>query len=142
MAVDSPVPWTMLLHIAEFFRYMSENEERRLYYVIPIRQNAPYAYQHSTIRDVATICDILDLVQFFKERELTLAPDALALFENVTRNTLQAYHNLYQRDELPNFPEGNIGDIGFFLFALQKCLDVYPSELPTHWKETLTRQTL
>lgn len=139
MAAHSQIACNMILHIADFFRYMSDNEEHRLYYVIPIQQYSPYTYQHSTIRDVATICDILDLIQFFKEREMSLAPDSLILFEKVVRNTLQAYHNIYQRNEFTKLPEGNIGDIGFFLLSLKKCLNIFPSNLPNDWKTTQTR---
>ena len=141
MTTDSKIIRAMLIRISEFFCYMSDSEEQRLYYVLPIQHNFPYAYQHSSIRDVATTCDILDLVQFFKEKELPLPPDSLILFEKVTRNTLHAYYNLYQGAELPNLPEGNIGDIGFFLLALQKCFSVYPSQLPDNWKETKIRLT-
>ena len=62
MAVDPKIVHKMILDIADFFRFMSDNEERRLYYVMPLQQYAPYAYQNSSIRDVATVCDILDLV--------------------------------------------------------------------------------
>lgn len=139
MPVNSQAVRSMILRIAEFFRFMSDNQERRLYYVVPIQQNSPYAYQHSAIRDVATICDILDLVQFFKQQGLPLPPDSLILFEEVTRNTLQAYQGLYQKDELSSMPEGNIGDIGFFLLSLEKCFITFPSMLPDNWKETKTR---
>jgi hypothetical protein len=141
MPADSKIVRAMILRIADFFRYMSDNKERRLYYVIPIQQASPYAYQHSTIRDIATICDILDLVQFFKKREMTLAPHTLTLFEEVIGNTLQAYCNLYQRDKIPNFPEGNIGDLGFFLLALEKSCKIYFALLPNHW-ETIKLQLI
>lgn len=134
MPADFKIVHAMMLRIADFFHYMSDNNERRLYYVIPIQQASPYAYQHSTIRDVATICDILDLVEFFKNQEMTLAPESLGLFEKVTRNTLQAYCHLYQRDKIPNSPEGNIGDIGFFLLALEKSCKSYSALLPNHWQ--------
>jgi hypothetical protein len=142
MTADSKVLHTMLLRIAEFFRFISDNEENRLYYVLPIQRKSPYAYQHSSIRDVATICDILDLVKFFNVRKMALPDDSLLLFEKAAKNTLQAYHTLYQKDDLPNLPEGNIGDIGFFLLALQKCFRVFPSQLPDDWQETKTRLIL
>ena len=83
MVVDPGILFGMILRIAEFFRYMSDNEKRRLYYVIPLQYDSPYAYQHSSIRDVGTICDILDLVQFFKEGRRALEGDTL--FEEVAR---------------------------------------------------------
>lgn len=129
----------MILRIADFFRYMSENQERRLYYVVPVQPHSPYAYHHSTIRDVATICDILELIQLFKAQDLSLPSNSLVLFEEVAKNTLQAYNDLYHSDELPNIPEGNIGDIGFFLLSLEKCHTVFPSSLPNDWKVTKAR---
>src|SRR5262249_5588935 len=97
---------------------------------------APYAYQHSSIRDVATICDILDLVKFFKAKELGLTTDVLVLFEQVAGNTINDYHKIYQQNTLDRLPEGNIGDLGFFLLALLKCSDVFPSQLPKDWEQT------
>ena len=139
MANDSQILRIMLMRIAELFHFMSDNKELRLYYLVPLLQNSPYAYQHSSIRDVATLCDILDLLALFKEKEITLISDAHELFEKITKNTLHAYHALYQSDELPNLNEGNIGDIGFFLLAMQKCHSVYPAQLPNNWQETKVR---
>lgn len=139
MAANSKMISTMILRIADFFRYMSDNNERRLYYVIPIQLHSPYSYQHSTIRDVATICDILDLIEFFNKQEIPLAPESLILFEELIRNTLQAYHSLYQQDAIPNFPEGNIGDVGFFILALEKCHTINSSLLPNNWETTRNR---
>lgn len=139
MSADSQIMRNMILKIADFFRYMSDNEERRLYYVLPLQQHSPYAYQNSTIRDVATICDILDLVQLCEEQDLILPADSLVLFEEVAKNTIQAYNTLFQGNELPNIPEGNIGDIGFFLLSLEKCHTIFPSSLPDNWKTIKTR---
>lgn len=139
MPAHSPIVQNMILRIADFFRYMSDNGERRLYYVVPVQQPFPYAYQNSSIRDVATICDILDMVDFFKGHDLILPSNSLFLFEEVVKNTLQAYHSLYQKEELPDFPDGNIGDIGFFLLALERCCAIFPSGLPQNWKETKSR---
>lgn len=117
----------MLAHITDFFRYMSDNKEHRLYYVLPVQREAPYAYQHSSIRDIATVCDILDLVYKFP-------PDArtVALFETVTRNTLRSYTGIN------DFVDGNIGDVGLFLLLLEKCRRVFPSILPDDWQEKKT----
>lgn len=139
MPANSEIIHNMLLHIADFFYYMSNNKEQRLYYVIPIRHHSPYAYQHSTIRDVATVCDILDLIQFFKTEKISISPDTMPLFETVTRNTLLAYHDLYQSGNLSHFSEGNIGDLGFFLLLLQKCHHIFPSILPNNWKITRSK---
>lgn len=128
----------MISHIAEFFRYMSDNDEQRLYYVMPIQRFSPYAYQNSTIRDVATVCNILDLVNIYKN-DVFLTSDLIIHFEGVARNTLQAYHDLYHSEELPNIPEGNIGDIGFFLLLLEKGLITYPEIMPSNWESTKAR---
>ncbi len=42
------------------------------------------------------------------------------LFAQGAKNTIEAYTSLYQMETLPDFEDGNIGDIGFFLLALQK----------------------
>ena len=139
MADDIHIVEKMILEIAEYFRYMSDNEERRLYYVNPIRRTYPYAYQHSSIRDVATICDILDLVHFFNERRMTLGLETQNLFAEVVGNTLQQYHELYHKNEYLNLPDGTIGDVGFFLLALEKCFTIFPTKLPEHWKTTRTQ---
>ncbi len=133
--VDSRVVNQMIARIAEFFCFMSDTKERRLYYQLPLVRSAPYAYQHSSIRDVATVCDILDLVQLFQTKGLLFPAGANALFEEVTKNTLLAYSKLYRQKELPDLPEGNIGDIGFYLLALEKSSRVYPRALPEHWQE-------
>lgn len=129
----------MLENIADFFHYMSDNGKHRLYYQLPLPPIFPYAYQHSSIRDVGTICDILDLVQLFKERNIVLALDKIQVFEQVVKVTLKAYQNHYENNELSDFSDGNIGDIGFFLLALKKCSIVFPSLLPIDWKETSNR---
>lgn len=134
MAIDLQSVHSIILHIADFFYFMSDNAEKRLYYVAPIQQASPYAYQHSAIRDVATISDILDIVKLFKEKNLAFPHLALPLFEEVVKNTLQFYHELYQKEEFSTFPDGNIGDVGFFLLALEKCRITFPSSLPKNWK--------
>lgn len=139
MDIDSQIIRSMLEHIAEFFHYMSDNKEQRLYYLVPLSNRMPYAYQHSSIRDVATICDILGLVQLFDEHAIPLANQSRILFENVTGKTLRAYNDLYQVDDLSILSKGNIGDIGFFLFAMQECDRVFPAQLPNQWKETKNR---
>jgi hypothetical protein len=120
----------MLRRCAEFFQVMSDNREQRLYYVLPIDQMAPYAYQHSSIRDIATVCDIMDLVQLFEKSEMELGRDTLTLFEKVVGNTIRAYHSLYEQGRFFDLPEGNIGDLGFLLLSLLKCRFSFPSELP------------
>ena len=136
MVADPKTVRLIFRRIGEFFRYMSDNKERRLYYVLPVNQQFPYAYQHSSIRDVATICDILDLVQFIQSNEVDFDLGSISLFETVTKNTVHAYHNHYAKGKLPDTPEGNIGDLGFFLLALQKCHAVFPSLLPEGWEAT------
>lgn len=126
----------MLFRIADFFRYMSDNKEMRLYYVDPPDQRHPYAYQHSSIRDVGTICDILELVQFFRNRKISFDS---TLFEKVVQKTLKAYHALYQKGE---FRSLNIGDIGLFLLALKRCESVFPALLPDHWDLPLAERIL
>lgn len=136
MTINLQIVEKMILQIAEFFHSMAANEQRRLYYMMPPKSSFPYAYQHSSIRDVATICNILDLVHFFKERQMMLGAGVMAVFEEVVGNTLQKYHELYQKNKVLDLPDGNIGDIGFFLLALEKCSQVFPSKLPDLWKTT------
>jgi hypothetical protein len=67
--------------------------------VVPVPVATPYAYQHSYIRDVATVCDILDFVRLYPEQADS------ALFRKVAKNTLV------------DRPGRDIGDIGFYLLA-------------------------
>ena len=127
----------MLERIADFFHFMCDNKEKRLYYVLPIDKKLPYAYQHSAIRDIATVCDILDLVQVFEERQLKLTPHTLNLFEEVAGNSINFYQRLYLQGRWAALPESNIGDLGFFLLALLKCQDVFPSQSPKNGRETV-----
>jgi hypothetical protein len=114
--------FTMLLRTTDFFRYMSENREHRFYYVLPIDQRHPYAYEHSTVRDVGSLCDILELVLFLKENKLKIEAD----FESVIRSTLSSYYIEHWE---------NIGGAGFFLLALKSCSLTYPALLPADWQE-------
>src|SRR5437016_3121631 len=127
MADHAIIIKNMLLRISEFFRFMSDNKESRLYYVFPVQKEMPYAYQNSSIRDFETISDILDLCSVFKEKEMDLDHEAILLFEKVTKNTLNDYFSQYQKEDFYTLPadERNIGDIGFFLLALQKCRQVF-----------------
>ncbi len=124
----------MLIGIAEFFRYISSNEEKRLYYVVPVQRFMPYAYQHSSIRDVATLVEILNLVG-----QVNLSVRTVELFKEVASKTLVYYHNLYEKLELPQLPEGNIGDMGFFLLLLERAHVVFPDILPYRWQHTMDR---
>ncbi len=140
MGVSHSFIKTMLLGISEFFRFIAFNEEKRLYYVVPVKPLEPYAYQHSSIRDVATVVDILDLVVLFERQKIPLRIESKELFKDVAANTLKAYHNLYDRAGLPRIPDGNIGDIGFFLLLLKTVGTIFPDILPYRWQ--LTRDHL
>ncbi len=139
MDIDHSLIKIMIERIADFFLYMSDNKERRLYYQAPITYTAPYAYQHSSIRDVATVCDILDLIQFFQKQKWNLSPNAESIFSDIVKNTLEDYHTLYQKEQFLELPEGNIGDLGFYLLALNKCDTIFPSHLPQNWDQTYLR---
>lgn len=127
MSIDQQ--FSMLLRIADFFRYMSENDEERFYYVVPIEWAQPYAYQHSSIRDIGTLCDVLELVRFLRENNLKIIAD----FDGVIEKTLGDYYSQFQKGRLRSF---NIGDIGFFLLALKNCESTFLNLLPKDWKET------
>jgi hypothetical protein len=116
---------------------MCDNEESRLYYVLPIDNSFPYAYQHSSIRDVATICNILDLAHIFQLQNMDVSNGTLSLFEKAAENTVRSYFPIYEKGEAPHSPEANVGDLGFFLLLLLKCSLLYPSALPKNWFRTL-----
>jgi hypothetical protein len=125
----------MIEGIMDFFRYMVDNKEARLYYQIPILPRHPYAYQQSPLRDIATIGDILDGISFCKEQKIVIEPEVLRLFEKAVANTLLVYHELYQKGSVPG-DEASIGDVGFFLLCLQKAQSIFPSLLPRGWQST------
>jgi hypothetical protein len=82
----------MLRRVADFFHFMSNNKEKRLYYVLPINAKFPYAYQHSLIRDIATICDILDLVQLFDAQTWELPKHEKATINLIIKRLLEQQH--------------------------------------------------
>lgn len=129
----------MISHIADFFRFMSENKEYRLYYTLPLQIGLPYAFQHSSIRDIATIDDILVLIEYFNKQGISLTTDTLLIFEKVIKNTLEAYHKLYENGRFSDLPDGNIGDMGFFLLTLSHASNILPNAMPNHWKKTKIR---
>ncbi len=139
MAISLQLAKSMLLGIAEFFRFISFNEEYRLFYVVPVKKFEPYAFQHSSIRDVATCVDLLDLVALFTKHTIPLGVENKELFKEVAAKTVAAYNSLYEREELLHFPDGNIGDIGFFLLLLTRCNEVFPDILPYRWQQTTDR---
>lgn len=139
MAISPHLLKSMLFGIAEFFRFISNNETLRLYYVVPINKLKPFAYQHSPLRDVATCVNILDLVALFTKYTITLRVETKELFKQVIARTLTDVHTLYEKPQLPRFHNGSIGDIGFFLTLLKSCHEVFPDILPSRWQNTRDR---
>jgi len=117
---------------------MSQTPEKRFLYTFPPPKR-PYAYQHSSIRDLATAYDICSIVQICREKSIPVTEETYSHLQVVVKNTIEAWVPQHLSGE--NYVDGNIGDSGFMLATLAKCSQVYPNCLPQKWDDLVQKIT-
>jgi len=129
----------ILTRCVPFFNLISNNVEKRLYYLWPVHTtitSPPYAYQNSSIRDIATINDICNLVLLVKEIDpLALPQEKEVLFKEIAKKTLEGYSECMRVKKFPKGWDGNIGDYGFLLMLGVTCRKVFPEVIPVGWED-------
>jgi len=130
----------MLTRCASFFYLVSNTPELRLYYLWPVRTSmtpsAPYAYQHSSIRDISTANEICNIVALFKQKDPSvISQEKEAIFKEMAKRTLESYNSYLMLNRFPKGWDGNIGDYGLLLMLGISCGKIFPDTVPSGWEE-------
>jgi len=129
----------MLTRCVSFFYLVSNTPEMRLYYLWPVHTthpSAPYAYQHSSIRDISTTNEICNVVALFKQKDPSvISQEKEEVFKEMTKRTLEGYSKCLMINRYYKGWDGNIGDYGFLLMLGISCGRTFPESVPQGWEE-------